>query len=129
VYISFPNVVTVDTNHHIVYALAGYWSPQIIDEFDVFPYEIYGMNASATGRPAEEVSLISTWEKFATQLADLEVDPDSGTLYATNMQSNSLKIIHKPADLGPISDLQNRELSIASKYLNDCASFLSLTVM
>jgi YVTN family beta-propeller protein len=103
--IPFPNVVTVDTNHHIVYVLAGEWPPELIRTS--LPYEIYRMNPSATG-PAK-VSLISTSEKFATQLADLEVDPDSGTLYATNLQSNSLKII-RPEDPVPTSDLQNREL-------------------
>jgi YVTN family beta-propeller protein len=105
--IPFPNVVTVDTNHHIVYALAGNWSQEQLTRTSL-PYQIYKMNPSATG-PAEEVSPISTWEKFATQLADLEVDPNSGTLYATNMQSNSLKII-PPEDPGSISDLQKREL-------------------
>jgi YVTN family beta-propeller protein len=110
VYIPLPNVLTVDTNHHIVYALAGHWSREFIQKsnFYPYPYEIYKINASATG-PAE-VSLIHTWEKNATQLADLEVDPDSGTLYATNIKSNSLKII-PPTDLGSTSDLQNRELS------------------
>jgi YVTN family beta-propeller protein len=106
VQIPFPSVVTVDTNDHIVYALAGYWPPKLIGKS--LPYEIYKMNASGTV-PAE-VSLIRTWEKFATQLGDLEVDPDSGTIYATNMQSNSLKIIQPADDLGSISDLQNREL-------------------
>jgi len=108
--IPFPNAVTVDTNHHIVYALAGYWPQNYINQSNgsLYPYQIYMMDASGKG-PAQ-ASLRGTWNQFATQLIDLEVDPDSGTLYATNLQSNSLKII-PPDDLGSITDLQNSELS------------------
>jgi YVTN family beta-propeller protein len=110
--IPLPNVVTVDTKNHIVYALAGYWEPDLAFYFGTYPYEIHMMNASAGAPRPAEVSPIHTWEQYATQLADLEVDPDSRTLYATNLQSNSLKIIQPDDDPGSISDpLLNREFS------------------
>jgi YVTN family beta-propeller protein len=91
-YVPFPNNVEVDPNSDIVYVLGGLWDRSIISNSSGFgyPYELYMINASET---APRPELLSGWDKYASQLSDLEIDSNSGTLYIANTASNSLKII------------------------------------
>jgi hypothetical protein len=75
--------------------------------FSVFPYEIWKLDGSGE-RPATE-NVLRGWEKYATHLYDLEIDPDSGTLYVTNIKSNSVKII-PPDEPSSGSNIQDNEL-------------------